>query len=143
MASRNQTDLEPQAAQLAVQRLLGFIDGMRACAVLDAKRAILASSHAEIDWAPLIEPLLDGLGDREGQIRAVNCGTGSGEVFVVSGWGLIGVAVTERFTLSSLVISDLRALLGDLARHGTVERTGARTSESSYVAGAHKNAGTL
>ncbi len=48
----------------------------------------------------------------------VHVATEDGEAFAVRHEGLAMVAVAERFTLASLMIFDMRAVLRDLARDG-------------------------
>ena len=48
----------------------------------------------------------------------VHVATEDGEAFAVRHEGLVMVAVAERFTLASLMIFDMRAVLRDLAKDG-------------------------
>jgi hypothetical protein len=85
---------------------------MRGCAILDDGGGLLAASGADEAWAEPARELIeaaDGAGDEPA--AHAHIATGDGEVFMVRDDGRVAVAVTERFTLASLVLFDLRAAL--------------------------------
>lgn len=89
---------------------------MRGCAILDRAGSVLASTGEDRDWSEACERLLRDA-DSAGRepVNHVHIATGDGEVFAVRHEGLVAVAVTERFVLSSLMLFDLRAVLRGLA----------------------------
>jgi predicted regulator of Ras-like GTPase activity (Roadblock/LC7/MglB family) len=99
----------------AVQRLEEMAADVRGCALLDAGGAVLASSgdaERRDDWAEAAAGLLaaaDAIRDQPAE--HVHVGTEEGEVFAVRDGGLAMVAVTDRFTLTSLLVSDMRTVL--------------------------------
>lgn len=115
-------DQRSEAAAKAVAYLEEVSPELRGCAVLDAAAAgVLAASGDDPDaW---LEPSLrfvaaaDSAGD-EGVAARAHVATEDGECFVVREGGLIAVAVTERFVLSSLTFFDMRAALRDAAAAG-------------------------
>ena len=90
-----------EAAEGAVARLTEMSPDLRGCAVLDdAGTELVAAADAAGN-----EPA-----------SHVHVATEDGEAFAVRHEGLVMVAVAERFTLASLMIFDMRAVLRDLAR---------------------------
>jgi hypothetical protein len=84
---------------------------MRGCAILDSGGELLASSGGE-GWTEPARELIeavDGAGDQPASHAHI--ATGDGEVFMVRDGDRVALAVTERFTLASLVLFDLRAAL--------------------------------
>jgi hypothetical protein len=101
----------------AVSYLEEISPEMRGCAILDREGEVLASTGEDEDWRRVAEELLgavDSAGAEAG--TSAHIATGDGEVFCVRVDGLVAVAVTERFVLSSLMLFDLRAVLRDLSR---------------------------
>jgi len=107
------------AAEAAVARLTEMSLDLRGCAILDREgRALAASGDAE-SWASAGAALMaaaDAAGDEPAS--HVHVATEDGEAFAVRHEGLVMVAVAERFTLASLMIFDMRAVLRDLAKGG-------------------------
>jgi hypothetical protein len=105
-----------QAAHAAVGRLTEMSPDLRGCAVLDSEGRALAASGDSESWAGAGAALLaaaDAAGDEPAS--HVHVATEDGEAFAVRHEGLAMVAVAERFTLASLMIFDMRAVLRDLA----------------------------
>jgi hypothetical protein len=92
---------------------------LRGCAVLDGEGRAIAASGDPDDWAGAGAALIaaaDGAGDEP--TSHVHVATEDGEAFAVRHEGLVMVAVADRFTLASLMIFDMRAVLRDLAKDG-------------------------
>ena len=108
-----------EAAEGAVARLTEMSPDLRGCAVLDHEGRALAASGDPETWASAGAALMAGA-DAAGDEPAshVHVATEDGEAFAVRHEGLMMVAVAERFTLASLMIFDMRAVLRDLARDG-------------------------
>lgn len=105
----------PADAEMAVARMAEMSVDLRACAVLDGDGNELASSGGA-GWGRAGAAFL-GAADAAGSEPAaqVHVGTEDGEAFAVREAGLAMVAVTERFTLASLMLFDMRTVLRDLA----------------------------
>jgi hypothetical protein len=89
---------------------------LRGCAVLDSDGRTLAASGDHERWGPAAGELLaaaDAAVDRPAS--QVHVGTEDGEAFALRFGGFAMVAVAERFTLASLMLFDMRAVLRDLA----------------------------
>lgn len=98
--------------------------GLRGCAILDGRgRALAASGENEL-WAEAGSAFLAAAdaARRGAQAQQVHVATEDGEVFAVRHGELAMVAVTERFPLASLVTSDMRVILRDLAAGEVVDR---------------------
>src|SRR6266480_4365284 len=88
---------------------------LRGCAILDGQGRALASGGDLEPWASAGGALLaaaDAAGDEPA--THVHVATEEGEAFAVRHEGLAMVAVADRFTLASLMIFDMRAVLRDL-----------------------------
>jgi hypothetical protein len=108
-----------EAADAAVARLTEMSPDLRGCAVLGPQGGALAASGDAGSWANAGAALLaaaDAAGDQPAS--HVHVATEDGEAFAVRHEGLAMVAVAERFTLASLMIFDMRAVLRDLAKEG-------------------------
>jgi hypothetical protein len=108
-----------EAAEAAVARLTEMSPDLRGCAVLDREGRALAASGAPESWASAGAALMaaaDAAGDEPAS--HVHVATEDGEAFAVRHEGLVMVAVAERFTLASLMIFDMRAVLRDLVKGG-------------------------
>jgi hypothetical protein len=106
------TTSPPTEPEQMTSYLMGISPEMRGCAILDSEGELLATSEGRGAWlAPARELIAaaDAAGDEPAAHAHV--ATGDGEVFMVRENGRVGVAVTERFTLASLVLFDLRAAL--------------------------------
>jgi hypothetical protein len=117
---------EPEAAE--AERGVALMEeisvGLRGCAILGPAREPLASSGEAGVWGEAAAGLLDAAdAARPGShAEQVHVGTEDGEVFAVRLGEVAMVAVTDRFTLASLVVSDMRAILRDLAAGEVVDR---------------------
>jgi predicted regulator of Ras-like GTPase activity (Roadblock/LC7/MglB family) len=106
-------------AKAAVAALVEESAGLRACALLDPEGLVLARSTAA-DWSSSVAEIwAAALDAARPEPTQVHVATEDGEVYAVRGRAGFAVAVTDRFTLASLVFCDLRAAL---RRVGTAER---------------------
>ena len=90
---------------------------LRGCALIGPGGQVLAATGEEDRWGSAAAELLaaaDAAGDEPAS--HVHVATEDGEAFAVRQGELAMVAVTERFTLASLMIFDMRAVLRDLLR---------------------------
>jgi hypothetical protein len=90
---------------------------VRGCAILDADGRALAASGDADSWGSAGAALL-AAADAAGPEPAthVHVATEDGEAFGLRHEGMAMVAVTERFTLASLMLFDMRAVLRDLVK---------------------------
>lgn len=104
-------------AEVAVARLESMSADLRGCAVLAGDGELLAASGDSETWGEAARGLL-AAADRAAAepVSHVHVGTEDGEVFAVRQHGLALIAAAARFTLASLLLSDIRAVLRDLAR---------------------------
>jgi predicted regulator of Ras-like GTPase activity (Roadblock/LC7/MglB family) len=105
------------------ERALGYLREMspdlRGAAILAGDGSVLASSGEAAAWGEAARELLRVADAAGGEpVEQVHVGTEEGEVFAVRSEALAAVAVTDRFTLASLMLFDLRTVLRDLARAG-------------------------
>lgn len=103
----------------AVRRLEEMAADVRGCALLDDDGKVLAASgdaEARDDWADAAEGLFAAAdAAREEPAQQIHVGTEEGEVFAVRLGGLAMIAVSDRFTLGSLLFSDMRVVLRDVS----------------------------
>ena len=92
---------------------------MRGCAILSEGGELLAASGNPDGWEEAGRELVEA-GDAAGgePVAHAHVATGDGEAFCVRESGLIGVAVTDRFALASLMFFDMRVALRELAAAG-------------------------
>ena len=126
----------PREAGAAVARMAEMSPDLRSCAVLDGEGGELASSGGS-GWADAAAGLLAAADAAGGEpVTGVHVATEDGEAFAVRESGLAMVAVTERFTLASLVLFDMRTLLRDLAAGaGLPDRRAPRPTSANGAAG--------
>lgn len=111
-------------AERAVDLLEEMSAGLRGCAILDrADRPLAASGELRI-WGDSASGFLSAADAARPGVRAeyVHVATEDGDAFGVRHDHLSMVAVTDRFPLASLVASDMRAVLRDLAAGEIVDR---------------------
>ncbi|MFN2613160.1 MAG: hypothetical protein ABR536_07315 [Solirubrobacterales bacterium] len=90
---------------------------MRGCAILSPRGELLATSGESEGWEAPARKLIAAADAAGGEpVSQAHIGTVEGEVFMVRSDGMVAIAVAERFTLASLVLFDLRAVLHDLAK---------------------------
>jgi hypothetical protein len=109
----------PDAAH-AVEYLEEVSRELRGCAILSEDGKVLAASGDDDEaWGEAARELI-GAADAAGEepVAHAHVATGDGEAFCVREGGYVAVAVTERFTLASLMIFDLRNALRRLATDG-------------------------
>ncbi len=103
-------------AEVAVARLASMSTDLRGCAVIAADGSALAASGDLEAWAEAAAGLLAAADAAAGEpVGHLHVGTEDGEVFAVRGEGVAIVAASERFPLASLMLSDMRAVLRELA----------------------------
>ena len=92
---------------------------MRGCAVLSEAGEMLAATGDIDRWGEAARDLVTAADAAGGEpVAHAHIATGDGEAFCVREAGLIAVAVADRFTLSSLMIFDMRNALRKLAARG-------------------------
>ena len=102
--------------EVAVAQLQLMSTQIRGCAILDSDGAALAASGDLEVWSAGGRELLAAADAAAGETAGhVHVGTEDGEVFAVRLGDYAAIAVAERFALTSLVLSDMRAVLRDLA----------------------------
>ncbi|MCB0865283.1 MAG: hypothetical protein KDB58_06180 [Solirubrobacterales bacterium] len=104
------------AAERAVAMLVEMSADLRACALLGPGDEVLACS-SEAPWAEQVDELWSAAEDARRAPQPptqVHVGSEGGEVFALRDGGVTAVAVTDRFTLESLMFCDLRAALREL-----------------------------
>lgn len=104
------------AAERAVAKLVELSADLRACALIGADGAVLASS-AEAPWGETAAELwsaADAAGPEAGPASQVQVAAEAGEVFAARAEGVTALAITDRFALASLMFCDLRAALREL-----------------------------
>ena len=117
MKGANAERVTSEAAEAAVGRLREMSADLRGCALLDPDGQVLAATGDPDRWGAPAADLLAAADEAGGESAGhVHVATEDGEAFAVREDELAMVAVTERFTLASLVIFDMRAVLRDLAR---------------------------
>jgi hypothetical protein len=103
-------------AEVASARFRALSDEIRGCAILGPRGVLAATGPAE-RWAGPAAGLLAAADAAAGGAAAqAHVATEDGEAYAVRHAGLAMVAVTDRFTLASLVLADMRATLRDLSR---------------------------
>jgi hypothetical protein len=103
-------------AELAAARFRSLSAEIRGCAIL-GPNGVLAATGDRDSWAePAAELLRAADAAAEGTAAHAHVATEDGEAYAVRLAGLAMVAVTDRFTLASLVLADMRAALRALAR---------------------------
>lgn len=108
------TQAEDRKGGLA-ELVLGFVEGspeVRDMAVFDAEGRQLTATDGR-DWGPAAVRLWTAAGGEEGTnaLRWVHVGTKRGEVLALRDAAGSAMALTDRFPLAALVLSDLRAAL--------------------------------
>lgn len=109
-------------AEAAVARMREMSADLRGCAVLGPGGDALAASGDRERWGEASAELV-GAADAAGAEPAshLHVATEDGEVFMVRHRALVMVAVSERFTLSSLMMFDMRTVLRELAREAGLD----------------------
>jgi hypothetical protein len=106
-------------AERAVEYLEEISPELRGCAILSEDGEILAASGDLEAWSEAARELIAAADAAGGEpVAHAHVATGEGEAFCVREGGLVGVAVTERFTLASLMLFDMRIALRRLAAAG-------------------------
>ena len=105
------------SAAAALAFLTEMSPDLRGAAILGTDGAVLAASGEDAEaWGEAARALLAAADAADPEpAEQVHVGSESGEVFALRHEGLVAVAVTERFTLASLMLFDMRQALRDLA----------------------------
>jgi hypothetical protein len=107
----------PTAADgdVAVARLGEMQVDLRGCVILDADGSPLAASGDPDAWAQAGRELLAAADKAAGEeVTHAHIGTEDGEAFAIRHDGYALVAAADRFTLASLMLFDMRAVMRDL-----------------------------
>jgi hypothetical protein len=103
-------------AEVAVARLEAMSADLRGCVILGSEGQPLAASGELDAWAQAGRELLAAADEAAGEaVTAAHVGIEDGEAFAVRQDGFALIAAAERFTLASLMMFDMRAVLRDLA----------------------------
>jgi hypothetical protein len=102
----------------AVSHLMDLSPEMRGCAILSGEGEVLAASGDDAEaWGEAGRELVAAADAAHGEpVAYAHVATGDGEAFCVREGEFVGVAVAERFTLSSLMVFDIRNALWRLGR---------------------------
>jgi len=113
--STESADPGSSAAADAVAGLMEESAGLRACAILTADGSLLAESAGN-DWTAAAAELWSAAAeDGSPEPIQVHVATEEGEVYAARQDGSMAIAITDRFTLASLMFCDLRSALRGLA----------------------------
>ena len=100
----------------ALARMREMSADLRGCAILAADGRVMAASGDPERWGAIGAGFLAAADSaRDEPVARVHVATADGEAFAVREGGLAMVAVADRFTLASLMLFDMRAVLRDLA----------------------------
>jgi hypothetical protein len=104
------------AAERALGRMREMSADLRGCAILGRDGVVLAATGDPERWSEAATELLAAADAARGEpvVRA-HVATEDGEAFALREGPLAMVAVADRFTLASLMLFDMRAVLRDLA----------------------------
>jgi hypothetical protein len=107
-------------ADRAVEYLEEISRELRGCAILSEAGEILAASGDDLQaWGEAGRELIAAADSAGGEpVAHAHVATGDGEAFCVREGQYVAVAVTDRFTLASLMIFDMRNALRQLAAAG-------------------------
>lgn len=106
-------------AARVLQRFDDLSADIRGAAILGPEARALAASSEPEGWTEAAHALLEAADAAAGRAAShAHVATEEGEVFAVRSSGLAMVAVTDRFALASLVLSDMRAALRELITAG-------------------------
>ena len=104
----------------AVEYLEEVSNELRGCAIFSDDGEVLAASGDLEAWGEAGRELIAAADAAEGEpVSHAHVATGEGEAFCVRESGYVAVAVTDRFTLASLMIFDTRIVLRRLAEAGS------------------------
>ena len=104
----------------AVEYLEEVSNELRGCAIFSDDGEVLAASGDAAAWGEAGRELIAAADAAEGEpVSHAHVATGDGEAFCVREGGYVAVAVTDRFTLASLMIFDTRIVLQRLAEAGS------------------------
>ncbi len=110
----------PSVSPLAAQGALAFLTEMsadlRGAAILGPDGSVLAASGDSGRWAAPAAALLRAADEADDEpVEQIHIAGQGGEVFALRHAGLVAIAVTDRFVLSSLMAFDMRAVMKRLA----------------------------
>ena len=103
----------------AVSYLEEISNELRGCAILSEEGEVLAASGDPEAWGEAGHELIAAADAAGGEpVAHAHVATGDGEAFCVRESRYVAVAVTERFTLASLMIFDIRNALRRIGATG-------------------------
>jgi hypothetical protein len=104
-------------AAVAIAKLEAMSADLRGCVIVDPDGRALAATGSLKLWAEAGLGMLEAADAAAGEpVTHAHVGTEDGEAFAVRQDGYAMIAAAERFTLASLMVYDVRAVLRDLAR---------------------------
>jgi hypothetical protein len=104
------------AATAALARLREISADLRGAAILDSEGEVLAATGDHGGWREAARDLFAAADSAAGEpAERLHVATEDGEAFGLRSGAHAVVAVAERFTLASLMLFDMRAVLRDLA----------------------------
>lgn len=109
----------PTDAEFAAARFRSLSAEIRGCAILGPDGVLAATGDRDSWGEPAAAILRAADSAAEGTASHAHVATEEGEAYAVRLAGLAMVAVTDRFTLASLVLADMRATLRALVRGET------------------------
>ncbi len=115
------TEPNPSDAEAAVTRFMALSAEMRGCAIVGPGGVVAASGERDRWAGPAGGVLVAADAAAGGALSHAHIATEDGEAYAVRLAGLAMVAVTDRFTLASLVLADMRAALRELVGAGSAE----------------------
>ena len=99
-------------ADRAVSYLEEISNELRGCAILSQEGEVLAASGDAEAWGEAARDLIAAADSAGGEpVAHAHVATGDGEAFCIREGPYVAVAVTERFTLASLMFFDIRNVL--------------------------------
>jgi hypothetical protein len=117
VSSVNAERVPAEVAEAAVGRLREMSADLRGCALIGPAGQVRAATGETDRWAGPAAELLAAADAADDEAAShVHVATEDGEAFAVRHEDLAMVAATDRITLASLMIFDMRAVLRDLVR---------------------------
>jgi hypothetical protein len=110
-------------AERALVRMREMSADLRGCAILDSGGTVLAATGDPERWGEAASAFLAAADSaRDEPVVRAHVATEDGEAFALREAPLVIVAVADRFTLASLMLFDMRAVLRELVDLPTTPR---------------------
>jgi hypothetical protein len=104
------------SATASLERLREMSADLRGAAILDGQGEVLAATGDHDEWRDAARDLFAAADAAAGEpAERLHVATEDGEAFGLRSGAHAAVVVAERFTLASLMLFDMRAVLRDLA----------------------------